>query len=114
VTGRTEEALATYRQMVATRDRIEGGELPWSALAAFFTEDAVYIDSAWGRFEGLPAIKQFMEDSMAGLEDWRFPEEWTMADEDRVVSMWWNQLPGRRADGVVLPRGRHLRSALRG
>ena len=96
---RTEEALATYRQMVAARDRIEVGELPWSALAAYFTEDAVYIDSAWGRFEGLPAIEQFMMDSMMGLDDWRFPEEWTTADGDRVVSMWWNQLPGMRADG---------------
>ena len=64
----TETALATYRQMVATRDRIEAGELPWSALAAFFTDNAVYIDSAWGRFEGLPAIKQFMADSMMGLD----------------------------------------------
>ena len=85
--------------MVATRDRIERGELPWSALASYFTENAVYIDSAWGRFEGLPAIKQFMVDSMMGLDDWRFPEEWTMADGDRVVSMWWNQLPGTEQMG---------------
>ncbi len=88
MTDRREEALATYGRMVATRDRIERGELPWSALADYFTEDAVYIDSAWGRFEGLPSIRQFMADSMKGLEDWRFPEEWTMADGDRVVSMW--------------------------
>jgi hypothetical protein len=40
-----------------------------------------------------------MGDSMAGLDDWRFPEEWSMADGDRVVSMWWNQLPGGHADG---------------
>jgi hypothetical protein len=99
VTDSTDEALATYRQMVAERDRIETGELPWSALAAYFTENAVYIDSAWGRFEGRPAIERFMAASMMGLEDWRFPEEWTMADGDRVVSMWWNQLPGSRADG---------------
>jgi SnoaL-like domain len=99
VPDRTEEALATYRQMVAVRGRIEGGELPWSALAAYFTDNAVYIDSAWGRFEGQPAIKQFMVESMTGLDDWRFPEEWTVADGDRVVSMWWNQLPGQRADG---------------
>ena len=101
MTDRAEEALATYRHMVAERDRIEVGELPWSALAAYFTENAVYIDSAWGRFEGRPAIRQFMADSMLGLEDWRFPEEWTMADGDRVVSMWWNQLPGNRADGSL-------------
>jgi len=96
----TDDALAAYRKMVATRDRIEAGELPWSALSDYFTEDAVYIDSAWGRAEGRDAITQFLDKSMAGLDDWRFPEEWTMADGDRVVSMWWNQLPGHRTDGT--------------
>lgn len=85
--------------MVALRGRIEQGELAWSALADYFTEDAVYIDSAWGRFEGRKAIGRFMDDSMVGLDDWRFPEEWTTAEGDRVVSMWWNQLPGARPDG---------------
>src|SRR3954471_2580841 len=96
---RTAEARATYDEMVALRSRIEAGELPWSALADYFTDDAVYIDSAWGRYEGRAAITKFMDDSMVGLDDWRFPEEWTMADGDRVVSMWWNQLPGSRPDG---------------
>jgi ketosteroid isomerase-like protein len=96
---RTAEARGTYEQMVAMRARIEAGELPWSALAAYFTDDAVYIDSAWGRYEGRAAIERFMDDSMVGLDDWRFPEDWTMADGDRVVSMWWNQLPGTRTDG---------------
>jgi ketosteroid isomerase-like protein len=96
---RSAEARETYDEMVALRSRIEAGELPWSALADYFTDNAVYIDSAWGRFEGRDTIKKFMDDSMAGLADWRFPEEWTMVDGDRVVSMWWNQLPGQRADG---------------
>ena len=100
MTGRTDEALSAYREMVAVRGRIETGELPWSALATYFTDDAVYIDSAWGRYEGLPAIERFMVDSMVGLDEWRFPEEWTVGDGDRVVSMWWNQLPGTRADGT--------------
>jgi ketosteroid isomerase-like protein len=94
-----DEARATYAEMVALRARIEAGELPWSALADYFTEDAVYIDSAWGRYEGHAEIAKFMDDSMAGLADWRFPEEWTTVDGNRVVSMWWNELPGRRADG---------------
>lgn len=67
--NRTEEALSTYRKMVAVRDRIELGELPWSALADYFTENAIYIDSTWGRFEGRPAIERFMMDSMKGLDD---------------------------------------------
>lgn len=100
VTDRTSEALDAYHKMVELRGRIEVGELPWSALGDYFTEDAVYIDSAWGRYEGLPSILRFMTDSMVGLDDWRFPEEWVMADDDRVISMWWNQLPGTRADGT--------------
>lgn len=85
--------------MVALRGRIERGEFPWSALGAYFTDGAVYIDSAWGRFEGRAAIERFMDESMVGLETWRFPEEWTMAEGDRVVSMWWNELPGTDSDG---------------
>ena len=50
------EARETYARYVATRDRVEAGELPWSALAGFFTEDAVFVDPAWGRVEGRPAI----------------------------------------------------------
>lgn len=99
VADRSEEAKSTYREMVQTRARIEAGELPWSALADYFTDDAVYVDSAWGRFEGRSEIERFMTESMVGLEDWRFPEEWTMVDGDRVVGMWWNQLPGARSDG---------------
>jgi hypothetical protein len=96
---RTQEALSAYKEMVAVRGRLERGEMPWSALGSYFTDDAVYIDSAWGRFEGRAAIERFMDDSMVGLDTWRFPEEWTMAEGDRVVSMWWNQLPGTRPDG---------------
>ena len=93
------EALKTFDEMVALRKRIEAGEAPWSALADYFTEDAVYIDSAWGRYDGRDAILAFMDASMAGLDDWTFPEHWTIADGNRVVSYWSNVLPGQRADG---------------
>jgi hypothetical protein len=36
---------------------------------------------------------------MAGFGGWTFPEEWTMVDGDRLVTYWWNRLPGSRADG---------------
>lgn len=97
-TERETEALDTYRRYVETRDRIESGELAWSALAEFFTDDAVFVDPAWGRIDGRPAIAQFMEESMSGI-DWTFPEEWTIVDGDRVVTMFQNRLPGRRPDG---------------
>ena len=40
--------------------------------------------------------------SMVGLDGWTFPEEWTMVEGDRVVSFWWNRLPGTTADGQPL------------
>ena len=76
------EALATYERFVALRDEIDVGKQPWSALADFFTEDAAYIDPAWGRIEGREAIREFFDESMAGLtgHGWSTPENWTMAD----------------------------------
>lgn len=94
-----EEALAAYRKYIATRDRIDAGELSWDALAAFFTEDAVFIDPAWGRVEGLDEIRDFLSKSMMGLDDWKFPERWTTVDGHRVVTMF-EQRIGPEANGV--------------
>ena len=93
------EIRAAYDRYTETRDRIEAGELGWDALAEFFTDDATFIDPAWGRIEGIDAIRKFLADSMAGLEDWRFPRQWTAIDGDVLVSGWQNRLPGRRPDG---------------
>ncbi len=95
-----EEALATYRRYVATRDRIEAGEASWNELSKFFTEDAVFIDPAWGRVEGRDNIRTFLSHSMKGLEDWTFPERWTMVDRHRVVTMF-EQRIGAAADGTT-------------
>jgi ketosteroid isomerase-like protein len=95
-----EEILETYERYVSTRDRVEAGELGWQALADFFTEDATFIDPAWGRIEGRDAIRQFLEDSMAGLEGWTFPRQWTAVEGNLLVSGWQNRLPGQRVDGT--------------
>ena len=97
--GIEEEALAAYKAYVEARDRIEAGELSWDALGEFFTEDAVFIDPAWGRVEGLDNIREFLRDSMLGLDDWKFPERWTFADGHRVVTMF-EQRIGPEADGI--------------
>ncbi len=94
-----EEMLSAYKKLVATRTRIEQGELPWSALAEHFTNDATFIDPAWGRVKGIDAIAEFMEESMAGLEGWTFPCEFIAVDGDKVISGWQNRLPGARPDG---------------
>jgi len=94
------ESLETYERFVAVRDEIDEGKKPWSVLADFFTEDAAYIDPAWGRIEGQSAIRTFFVDSMAGLTGygWTTPENWTMADGHRLVSQW-DQILGERRDG---------------
>ena len=84
------EAREAYERLVAVRDEIDAGDKPWTALADFFTEDAVYIDPAWGRIEGLANIREFFVQSMAGLtgHGWATPENWIMVDGARVVSQW--------------------------
>jgi hypothetical protein len=95
------EALKTYERFVATRNEIDTGTKTWSVLADFFTEDAAYIDPAWGRIDGREAIREFFEASMAGLtgHGWSTPENWTMAQGSRLVSQW-DQVLGHRDDGT--------------
>ena len=91
-----EAAVARYVEVREQMDRNEGG---WEEMAQLFTEDATYIDPAWGRIDGRDEIRTFMRDSMAGLEDWLFPIEWIAIDGDHVVVKWTQRLPGERADG---------------
>jgi len=95
-----EEAREIYGRFVAARDEIDKGKLGWAELADFFTEDAVYIDPAWGRQESREGIRRFFVESMAGLTGygWSTPERWIMVDGCRLVSQW-DQLLGTKDDG---------------
>ena len=93
------EIEATHDRYLQARAGIEAGELGWEALADFFTEDATFIDPAWGRVDGRDGIRRFMRESMAGLDDWTFPHLWRVIEGNRIVAAWWNRLPGQRADG---------------
>lgn len=98
--SRAAEAREAFAHYLEVRGRIQRGEVAWSALAdECFTDDVVFVDPAWGRTEGREAVAAFLDQSMAGLDDWTFPEEWTVVDGDRVVSFFWNRLPGQRPDG---------------
>ncbi|MEZ5205385.1 MAG: nuclear transport factor 2 family protein [Acidimicrobiales bacterium] len=92
-----EAAVAAY---VDVRERIERGEADWPDLADLFTDDAIYNDPAWGRIEGADEIRTFMRESMVGLDDWRFPIEFTAIDGDHVVIKWTQIIPGTRPDGT--------------
>lgn len=94
-----DEVRATLDAYVALRARIEAGEATWVDLTAFFTDDAVYIDPAWGRIQGIDEIRSFLVDSMRGLEEWRFPIRLAAVEGDDVVIVWTQVLPGQRTDG---------------
>ena len=94
-----EEIEAAVARYVEVRERMDRGEGGWEDMCALFTDDATYIDPAWGRVDGIDAIEAFMRESMAGLEDWTFPIEWIAIDGDQVVVKWTQRLPGRRPDG---------------
>ena len=94
------EVLEVYESYSRTREQIDAGELGWDDIAQYFTEDAVFVDPAWGRVDGRDNIVQFLQDSMRGLEDWTFPLEWKAVDGDYLLTGWQNRLPGRRPDGT--------------
>lgn len=93
-----EEVAAAVRRYVEVRDRIGAGDGDWSELAQFFTDDVVYIDPAWGRIEGIDAVRaELLGTAMTGLESWRFPTDFHLIDGDTVVIKWRQVIPG--ADG---------------
>lgn len=94
-----ERAVAHY---IEVRESIDRKERPWDAMATLFTDDAVYIDPAWGRVEGIEELRKFFTESMAGLDDWEFPIEAT-AISGNLVFVKWTQITPAAADGT---RGR--------
>jgi ketosteroid isomerase-like protein len=95
-----DEIEATVERYVELRKVIDDGGATWSALAQFFTDDAVFIDPAWGRVEGIDEMKATVfGDAMVGLEEWKFPVEFTAIEGDNVLIKWKQQLPGQRPNG---------------
>jgi ketosteroid isomerase-like protein len=95
-----EEVEAAVAAYVELREKIAAGEETWTVLATLFTDDAVYIDPAWGRVEGIEKMREFFDHSMRGLEDWDFPIEFSAIDGDNVVMKWTQLLSGTRPDGT--------------
>ena len=92
-----EAVVADYH---AERENIRDGNGWWTDLARFFTDDAVYIDPAWGRVEGIHNIKEFFNESMVGLEDWTFPITAVGIDGNVVMVKWTQITPGIKPDGL--------------
>lgn len=87
----TEAAYRKHRELHEARQ--------WAAIADLFATDGVYSEPFFGRIEGRDAIRKFLVKSMTGLEEWTFPFDSITIDEGRVVTHWWNRLPGRRRGG---------------
>ncbi len=95
-----QEIQATIDRYTQVRADIDAGKLTWSALAQFFTEDAVFIDPAWGRVQGIEEMKATVfGDAMEGFEDWKFPIDFIAVDGDHVIVKWRQVLPGFADDG---------------
>jgi ketosteroid isomerase-like protein len=95
-----EEVQGALERYLAVRDAINSGNGTWRDLAQFFTDDAVFVDPAWGRVEGIEEMKQTVfGDAMVGLESWTFPTDFYVIDGDTVVVKWRQVMPGHRADG---------------
>ena len=96
-----DEVQSTVERYLAVRDAINEGKGTWRDLAQFFTDDAVFVDPAWGRVEGIEEMKNTVfGDAMVGLESWTFPTEFFMIEGDTVLVKWLQVIPGQRADGT--------------
>src|SRR5215510_8426870 len=90
-----DEVEATIQRYLAVRDGIDAGNGTWADLAQFFTDDAVFVDPAWGRVEGIEEMKATVfGDAMVGFEEWKFPVEFYAVDGDNVVVKWSQVIPG--------------------
>ncbi len=90
-----DEVEAAVLAYLATRARIDAGQGTWADLAAHFTDDAVFIDPAWGRCEGLEEMRATVfGEAMEGLEGWTFPTDFHLIDGDTVVVKWRQVIPG--------------------
>lgn len=73
-----EDALATYNK---ARDKAsETGD--WSIWAEVFTDDADYIEHAYGLFKGKAAITEWIAKVMAPFPHMTFPQDWIAFDEE--------------------------------
>ena len=94
-----ERAIGEYLEL---RRAIDRGEGSWADFARFFTEDAVYVDPAWGRIEGRSEIVRLVfSDAMAGLEDWTFPIDFVLSSGNVVVMKWRQVIPVSGSDPKV-------------
>jgi len=55
----------------------------WSIWASVFTEDAHYVEHAYGEFDGRAAIRDWITKVMAPFPHMTFPQDWVAFDEEK-------------------------------
>ncbi len=86
-----EEAFARYNEArVASQDTND-----WSIWAGMFTEDAHYIEHAYGEFHGRKAIEEWIVAVMSPFPEMTFPQDWVAfdTDNDAIIFQCQNRLP---------------------
>ncbi len=85
------EAFETYKW--ARDEASRTGD--WSIWADVFTEDAHYIEHAYGEFHGRKAIEEWIVGVMAPYPTMTFPQDWWVLDEenDAIVFCCQNSFP---------------------
>lgn len=86
-----ERAFARYCE-VRERAIASGDWRPWAAL---FTEDARYVEHAYGEFRGRQAIAEWIVGVMEPFPTMTFPNDWVVFDPEQrfVVFQCQNRLP---------------------
>jgi hypothetical protein len=90
-----EQAHARYVAVAQEAGRT-GNWRPWADM---FTDDAVYLEHHYGRFEGREAIHEWISRTMAewpNSEMTQFPHDWCVCDEER--GRWICQIENRFDD----------------
>jgi hypothetical protein len=97
-----EEILAAFERYNEARDTASRtGD--WNVWAAMFTDDAHYVEHAYGEMHGREAIRDWIVKVMAPFPRMTFPQDWWVIDEERgaVVFQCQNQFPAPlQADGT--------------
>lgn len=97
-----EEILEAFEVYKVTRDEASrSGE--WSPWAHLFTENAHYVEHAYGEIDGRAAIEAWIVDVMAPYPTMTFPQDWCVLDEacDALVFCCQNAFPEPfREDGT--------------
>lgn len=89
-----EELEAAFDAYCHARDEaVRTGD--WTVWAARFTEDAHYIEHAYGEFHGRKAIEEWIVGVMKPFPTMTFPQDWVVFDYERgaVVFQCQNRLP---------------------